>query len=62
MFHIDKPKTTCGHIIGKCNCCHTKNVRVYEFERRYGRCGEKSFIDKLCRRCWMELEDYIKRR
>jgi hypothetical protein len=62
MFDIDKPKSTYGYIIGECNCCHAKNVRVYEFERRYGKYLENVFIDKLCRRCWMELDDYIKKR
>ena len=51
-----------GYVIGECNCCHEKETRVYFFERRYGKCGENLFIDKLCRRCWMELEDYMKRR
>ncbi len=56
---IDKPILEgSGYVI----VATKKEVRVYEFERRYGRCGEKSFADKLCRRCWMELKDYIKRR
>ena len=60
---IDKPILEGGgYVIGECNCCHEKDVRVYFFERRYGKYGENLFIDKLCRRCWMELEDYIKRR
>ena len=57
---IDKPKSESGYIIGECNCCHDKDVRVYEFERRYGCNGEHSFVDKLCRICWFSLEDYIK--
>ena len=62
-IEIDKPILEGGgYVIGECNCCHEKETRIYFFERRYDKYGENLFIDKLCRRCWMELEDYIKRR
>lgn len=62
MRAIDKPRPECGggYVIGDCNCCDRKGVRVYFFERRYGRYGENLFIDKLCRKCWMREDDYTK--
>ena len=63
IMKIDKPILDgSGYVIGECNCCHKKETRVYLFERRYGKCLDRVFIDKLCRRCWMELEYYIKGR
>lgn len=53
---VDRPKSDSGgYVIGECNCCRTKNIRVYFIERRYGKHFEKVFNDKLCRDCLNKL-------